>query len=84
MKNSFKKALKLFKYLSILFSIIYWIYIIYDDWHFIENYWDTNWLQYIGIWIMYFIAYFLAFTFYYWLTASIVILVYHKIIKRNR
>lgn len=83
MKDSFKKALTFFKYLSILFSVGFWIYMIIDDWCFIEKYWDTNWLESIGIWILYFIAYFLAFTFYYWLTASVIILVYHKIIKRN-
>lgn len=83
MKNSFKKALGLFKYLLILFSIVYWIYVVIDDWNFIEEYWDTNWLEYIQIWTMYFIAYILAFSFYYWLATSVVILIYHKLIKRT-
>lgn len=65
MRKSFKKALTLYKYLFILFSIVYWIYIVIDDWVFIEEYWDTNWLQYIQIWTMYFIAYVLTFSFYY-------------------
>ena len=82
MRNSFKRALTLFKYLFIIFSIGYWIYMIIDDWVFIEEYWDTNWLEYIQIWTMYFIAYILAFSFYYWLTTSVVILIYHKLIKR--
>ncbi|MES2411550.1 MAG: hypothetical protein V4535_08925 [Bacteroidota bacterium] len=83
MKNSFKKALRLFKYLLILFSITYWIYIVIDDWNFIEEYWDTNWLEYIQIWIMYFIAYVLTFIFYYWLIATAIVLIYHKLIKRT-
>ncbi|MEO5775803.1 MAG: hypothetical protein ABIQ27_02800 [Flavobacterium sp.] len=84
MKNSFKKALKLFKYLSILFSITYWTYMIYDDWIFIENYWDTNWQDYICTWTVWFLIYFWVFAFYYWLTAIVVALVYHKLIKRKR
>lgn len=84
MKNSFKKALTIFKYLSLISSIIFWVYMIIDDWCFVEKYWNSNWAEYIKIWAMYFIAYFLAFSVYYWLIASAVILIYHKIIQRNR
>jgi hypothetical protein len=81
MKASFRKALKLFKYSTILFSIVYWIYIVIDDYVFIENYWTTNWAEYLGLWTLYFLVYFLAFSFYFWLITTTIILTYHKIIK---
>ncbi len=37
MKDRFKKAFRIFKSLSIIFSIAYWIYIVIDDYQFIEN-----------------------------------------------
>lgn len=82
MKLSFRKSVKIFKYLTILFIPIYWIYILFDDYIFIKKYWTENWLEYLGIWTMYFIAYFLIFSIYYWLITSVVILVYHKIYLR--
>jgi hypothetical protein len=57
-----------------------------DDYVFIEKYWTTAnwaWLGYIGLWILYFVVYFLAFSFYFWIAAPIVIVVYHKLIKRS-
>ncbi len=46
MKNSFKKALNIYKYLAILFSIAFWIYMVIDDYIFIEKFWNKprrNW-----------------------------------------
>ncbi|MBN9293143.1 MAG: hypothetical protein J0G96_04090 [Flavobacteriia bacterium] len=82
MKAGFKKAGNVFKYLSILFAIIYWIYIIIDDWGFIEKYWTENWAEYIGGWFVWFLIYFLGFTLYYWAIATIIILMYYKLILR--
>lgn len=87
MKAGFKKAGNVFKYLSILFAIIYWIYIIIDDWGFIEKYWIENWTEYIGGWFVWFLIYFLGFTLYYWAITTIIILMYYKLIlrlKKNR
>lgn len=81
MKKAFSKALIIFKYLFIAFSIIYWIGIIIDDWVFIEKYWSTNWLQYIGIWIAWFFVYSLGLSLYYWGITAIIILINYKIIK---
>ncbi len=81
MKNAFTKALKIFKYLFILFTFLYWIGVIIDDWTFIENYWETNWIDYLKIWSLYFLVFSLVFSFYYWIISSVIILVFHKIIK---
>lgn len=61
MKNSFKKALKIFKYLTILFSVIFWICLIIDDYVFIKKY-GMN-IEGIEIWVTYFFIYLLGFTF---------------------
>lgn len=79
MKHSFKKALKIFKYLSILFILIYWMYILLDDYQFIKKYWTENWIEYVEIWSTYFMTYLLTFSIYYWFVASVIVLVYHKI-----
>jgi hypothetical protein len=81
MKNSFKKALKCFRYLSILFTIAFWIYMIVDDYVFIEKYGIT--IEGIGMWFMWFLIYFLEFSFYFWSISSATILICHKAIKRN-
>jgi hypothetical protein len=80
MKNHFKIALKSFKYLAILFSLIYWIYIVIDDYIFIKKY-GLN-LEIFEIWLSYFFVYFLALTFYYWIIATIVILINQKLIRQ--
>lgn len=78
MKNSFNIALKIFKYLAFVFSVAFWIYMIYDDYIFIEKY-GVN-LKGIGLWFLWFIISILGFSFYYWAMASVIILVYHKLI----
>ena len=84
MKAAFKKTWIVFKYLFLLFALIYWVVVIIDDWAFIEQYWATNWLEYLRIWALYFLAYSLAFSFYFWSISAVSILVYHKIIKRRK
>lgn len=81
MEASFRKAFKVFKYLSILFTVAYWIYIVIDDFVFIEKYWNTYWLEYLSGWTIYFLVYFLGFSFYFWIISVMLILIYHKIIK---
>jgi len=83
MKRGFRFAIKIYLYSVILFTIIYWIYILNDDYIFIKKYWETNDYEYLGLWLSWFIVYFLAFTFYFWLIATAIILIYNKIIKRN-
>lgn len=81
MKNSFKKALKIFKPLAILFTMLFWIYVVYDDYIFIEKYGLR--FESIGGWFVWYCMYLLAFALYYWGIASITILIYHKLVKRS-
>ncbi len=80
MNLAFSKALIAFKYLTILFSIIYWIFIVIDDWVFIVKYGTTNWLECLGIWMLYYLIFLLAFSFYFWVVAASFILIYSKLI----
>jgi len=82
MKNSFKKTLKIFKYLAMIFSVVFWIYMIYDDFIFIEKYGLR--LADIGHWFLWYFVYLLGFAFYFWVIASIIILIYHKFVKQTK
>lgn len=84
MKYGFIKAGRIFKYLLILFTLGYWIFIVVDDWVFIEKYWTDRWDMYIEIWFRWFIVCLLAFTFYYWLLSLIIIFIYYKLIVQNQ
>jgi len=83
MKKDFIKALHVFKYVFIVFSIIYWVYIVIDDWVFIEKYWPENWLMSIGLWALYFLVYSLILSFYFWVIASLFIVIRRKIKKAS-
>ncbi len=63
MKNSFKLALKIYKYLFVAYTIAYWIYIIIDDFVFVEKYGLT--LTGIGIWLAYYLVFLLGLSFYF-------------------
>ena len=82
MNRSYKIALRVYKYSAILATLIYCIYMVIDDYVFIEKYWDEHWLQYLGIWGLYFLVYFVIFSLYFGLASMAVILIYHKVIKR--
>lgn len=87
MRDAFKTAWKIFKYLSVLFCVIYWVGIVIDDYVFIEKYWtitNWDWLAYIGLWAIWFTFYFLAFSFYFWISATISIGVYYALVKRKQ
>jgi len=83
MKIGFKNALKVFKYLSVAFSIVYWIYVIFDDYIFIEKYGLSFWAMYLGIWVAYFFFYFLVFAFWFWIISSVIIIVHLKFLQRK-
>lgn len=82
MKDSFKKAFRIFKYISIFFIVIFWIYMIVDDFIFIEKYGIS--IEGVELWFMWFLLYYAGFTFYFWTISLAVILIYHKTIKRNK
>jgi hypothetical protein len=81
MKNSFRKTLTIFKYLAILFTVLSWVYMVYDDFIFIKKYGLK--LEYIGLWSLWFLGYFLVFTIYFWGISLLGILKYHKIYKHR-
>lgn len=82
MEKGFKKALTIFKYLTILFAVVYWIGIVIDDWVFIQEYGTENWAVYIGIWLVWFLIYFFGFSTYYWGIAFILIFIYFKLFQK--
>jgi hypothetical protein len=85
MKSSFKSALRYFKYASLVFLTIYWIYIAIDDYVFIGQISGlSDFGQFIGYQFLFLLGYFLGFSFYFWLITLIVILIYHKMYKRTK
>ncbi len=49
MKESFQKAKALFKYVFLLFTILFFILLIIDEWNRIQQYWSTHFLEGIGL-----------------------------------
>jgi len=82
MNHSFKIALKTYKYLSIVFSVSFWIYASYDDYVFIEEYGLK--LDSLGLWFVWYLVYLMAFTLYYWVISALLIFIYHKLVKRTK
>lgn len=82
MKNSFKKTLKLFKYSSIIFTVVFWISLIIDDYVLFEKRGVT--LEGIGLCFLWFLVYFFAFTIYYWAICTAIIVIYFKVMKRTK
>jgi hypothetical protein len=82
MRSAFTKAFRIFKYLSPIFTVVFWIYMIYDDYIFVEKYgWS---LQLIGAWFVWFMVYFMVLTIYFWILSSAIIIVRHFWSKRKR
>lgn len=84
MDIAISKAIKIYRYSLILFTIGYWIYVIIDDYNFIVEYWSSSWLMYLGIWLLYYIAYLVAFSIYFWIATAVIIFIYHKVVKPRR
>lgn len=80
MKNAFRKTLTIFKYLAILFTVLFWVYMFYDDIVFIKKYGFE--LEYVGLWCLWFLGNFLVFTIYFWGISLLGILIYHKYINK--
>lgn len=78
MKDSFKRAWKIYLILLSILSVIFWVYMIYDDWIFVEKYGIS--LEGIWLWFLWYLGYCLiAFSIYYWTLTTIGILIYHKV-----
>jgi hypothetical protein len=82
MKRSLKKALKLFKYLSIVFALVYWVGVVIDDWSLVERYWKTAWPEYLEVWSVYFLIYFAGFSICFWVIAFILVAGLHLLTDR--
>ncbi len=70
MKKYFLAALKIFKFLAIVNTIIFWPYIIYDDWGFWLKYGRNHWQEYLEMDFLYWIAYLFTLGIYYWVIAT--------------
>ena len=66
------KTWKVYKVLIFLFSIIYWIGVVIDDWSLIEKYWSTNWIDYIQIWAVWYLVYAVYFSLIYWIIGVVI------------
>lgn len=82
MKESFSIALKYFKYLLVVFCLIFWVAVVIHDWGLIQKYWFSHWYNYLALWGAYGLVYTLGLSLFYWGIASGAIVVYHKLIKK--
>ena len=77
---SLKLVLKYYKYVSLICVVAYCIYIVIDDYVFIERISNLSELGvFIGFQALLLLVYFVGFSFYFWLIAIIVIYIYHKV-----
>ncbi len=81
MKKKFKTAWKVYLILLTILSVIFWGYMIYDDWIFVEKYGIS--LDMVWNWFLWYLGYcFITLTIYYWILVSTGILIYRKLVKR--
>lgn len=83
LKAAFKKAFRIFKYAALLFTIVFWVWMLIDDYVLYSKHWRESWAAYLSIWSIWYFIYLLVFAFYYWVIASAVILITHYIKKRS-
>ncbi|MFN8776627.1 MAG: hypothetical protein ACK5XV_07670 [Flavobacteriales bacterium] len=81
MSALFKKAFRIYLILLILVSIAFWVYMVHDDWVFVEKY-GMSWEK-LGGWFVWYFAYcFIGFTFWYWIPVSAGIFIYKRLLRR--
>ncbi len=83
MKKHFIKALKYFKYSFIIFTVLFWVIMIIDDLIFVKKHGVETLFENSPFWFLFYFAYSLFFIFCYWSISSLVILIYHKLIKNR-
>ena len=82
MSGLFKKAFRIYKYLSLVFVIGFCIHIVIDDYVFIEQISTvSDSMEFLGLFVLYLFVYGLIFSIYYWLFSLLVIFVCHKFFK---
>jgi hypothetical protein len=74
MKEYFSTALRIYKWGAIVFLLAYTVYIIYDDYVLLTKVSSlADFGMALGLEVMYLSMYFLAFTFYYFIAAVVII-----------
>jgi len=76
MKPLFRKTLRVFKYLTLLFTVVFWVGILIDDYPLYSQYWQSTWREYLIAWTVYFAIYFAVFSLIYWVLAVNIIWLY--------
>ena len=83
MKINFITAWKAYLILLTILSIVFWAYMIYDDWTFVEKYGIS--LEGIWYWFLWYLGYcFTGFTIFYWIVACVGFLIQMKLIKGDK
>jgi len=82
MKKTISFALRIYKIIVPLSIFIFCVYMVVDDYMFIEKYWEVNWTEHLGLWLMYLLVFFVVLSIYYWVFSLAIIFTYHKLIKR--
>ncbi len=83
MKNAFRTAPEIYKYLAIFFVVGFFAWMGIGNYEIWIKYWRSNWFQYLGIWTIYCVIYLLVISLCYWGISITIILIYHKLIKRS-
>ncbi len=81
MKKAFTIALKYFKYYLLVLTIVIIFLLVADNWNYYKKYWNIRWFDYLKTWSTWLILYAFLYSILYWLVATVVIIVYYKIIK---
>lgn len=81
MSALFKKAFRIYLILLILVSIAFWVYMVHDDWVFVEKN-GMSW-EMFGAWCMWYLFIcFAGFTLWYWIPVSAGIFIYKWLLRR--
>ncbi|TYA94763.1 hypothetical protein [Seonamhaeicola marinus] len=84
MENLINKAYKIYKFCFVLGFILYCLYIFVDDYNLISEYWQTELVTYLGIWLLYLVIYSITFTILFWTPTVIGLFIYYKFIFNRK
>lgn len=84
MKGAFRISWNIYQFLFLVYSIIFWILIVFDDWIFIRKYGSEHWFTYLGGWTLWWLIFGIGLSLYYWGISSTLIVVYYKLIKSKK
>ena len=82
MKQAFQRAFRWYLRIGALVSLVFWVFMIYDDWIFVEKYELSA--HSVWLWIRFYVAYVIVgFSICYWLPVCIIMAVYWKWRRRG-